>query len=219
MGMRRYFPRLFFAAITVLPILVHASRAAPVQQKSKGKEKPVRKEILNFDGGILFETEGGLSELTCFQLMGRATAPHFFDDFKRLDDERGTEYRSGPEVVTEFPEELHVSFVMFDLACKSQMQHPGPRAYLTQEMMKSLRFSFYWKRGIELRHIENLKPEAATAVPIVPYNKESKEELPKRYRWFLEFTIPSAGVPLTDRLVLIIRASDGHTAARVAARL
>jgi len=196
-----------------------ALRVSRAQQPPKKKEKPVRREVQNFDGGILFATDGGLSELTCFQLTGRATAPGFFDDFKRIDDERGTEYRSGKEVVTEFPEELHVSFVMFDIPCKHQTLETGPRRYLTQEMMKSLRFSFYWKRGIELRHIENLKRAAATAEPIEPFNTESKEELPKRYRWFLNFTIPSAGVPLTDRLVLIIRTPDGSKAARVAARL
>jgi hypothetical protein len=85
--------------------------------------------------------------------------------------------------------------------------------------MRTLRFSFYWKRGLELRRIDNFRQEAATAEPVEPYNTEIKEELAKRYRWFLEFTIPSAGVPLMDRLVLIIRAPDGRTAARVAARL
>jgi hypothetical protein len=219
MGMGHFFPRLLSATFALLLLLVPASRAAQQQQKLKKKEKSVRKDVLNFDGGILFETEGGLSELTCFQLTGRATAARFFDDFKRIDDEHGTEYRSGQEIVTQFPEELHVSFVIFDIPCNSQTLQPGPRRYLTQEMMKSLRFSFYWKRGIELRHIENFKREAATAEPVEPYNTESKEELPKRYRWFLEYTIPSAGVPLTDRLVLIIRMPDGHRAARVAARL
>jgi hypothetical protein len=200
-------------------LLGPTSHGSQQQQKQNKKEKPVRKEVLNFDGGILFATEGSLSELTCFKLEGRATAPGFFDDFKRMDDERGTEYRSGQEMVTEFPEELHVSFIMFDIPCKSQTLQPGPRSYLTQEMMKSLRFSFYWKRGIELRHIDNLKREAATAEPVEPYNTESKEELPKHFRWFLEFAIPSAGVPLTDRLVLNIRTPDGRSAARVAARL
>ena len=85
--------------------------------------------------------------------------------------------------------------------------------------MKTLRFAFSWKRGIELRRIENIKQEAARAEPVEPYNTESTEELPKRFRWFLEFTIPSAGVPLTDRLVLIVRTPDGGTVARVAARL
>ncbi len=217
--MSRFFLRFFSAVIAALSLLVPASRSSQAQQKSKNKEKPAKKQVLNFDGGILFQTDGGLSELTCFQLTGRATAPGFFDDFKRIDDESGTEYRSGQEKVTEFPEELHLSFVMFDIPCKNQTLQPGPRRYLTQEVMKSLRFSFYWKRGIELRHIENLKWEAATAEPVEPYNTESKEELPKRYRWFLDFTIPSAGVPLTDRLVLIIRTPDGHKAARVAARL
>ncbi len=219
MEMGRFFLRFCSAVVAVLLLLGPASRGSQQQQKQNKKEKPVKKEVLNFDGGILFATEGSLSELTCFKLEGRATAPGFFDDFKRMDDERGTEYRSGQEMVTEFPVEMHVSFVMFDIPCKSKTLQPGPRRYLTQEMMKSLRFSFYWKRGIELRHIDNLKREAATAEPVEPYSTESKEELPKRYRWFLEFTIPSAGVPLTDRLVLIIRSADGHTAARVAARL
>src|SRR6266446_168670 len=209
MRMSRFFLRFFSAVVAALLLLVPASRASQARQKPKKKEKPVKKQVLNFDGGIVFATEGGLSELTCFQLTGRATAPGFFDDFKRIDDESGTEYRSGQEMVTEFPEELHVSFILFDIPCKSKTLQPGPRKYLTQEMMKSLRFSFYWKRGIELRHIENLKWEPAIAEPVEPYNAESTEELPKRYRWLLGFTIPSAGVPLMDRLVLIIRTPDG----------
>ncbi len=217
--MSRFFPRFFSAVAVVLLVLVPASRASQAQQKPKNKEKPIKKQVLNFDGGILFQTDGGLSELTCFQLTGRATAARFFDDFKRIDDENGMEYRSGQKVVTEFPEELQVSFIMFDIPCKSQALEPGPRKYLTQEMMKTLRFSFYWKRGIELRHIDNLKRAAATAEPVEPYNTESKEELSKRFRWFLDFTISSTGVPLTDRLVLIIRTPDGRKAARVAARL
>jgi hypothetical protein len=200
-------------------LLIPVSRATQEQQKPKKKEKAVHKDVLSFDGGILFATEGGLSELTCFQLTGHATAPHFFDDFKRIDDENGTEYRSAQVVVTEFPAELKISFIMFDIPCRSEKLEPGPRKYLTHEMMKSLRFSFYWKRGIELRHIDSSKLEAATASAVEPYNTESKEELPKRYRWLLEFTIPSAGVPLTDRLVLIIRTPEGRRAARVAARL
>jgi hypothetical protein len=219
MEMGRFLAGFGFAIVAVLLSLAPASRAAQQQQKQSKKGKVVKKDVLNFDGGILFATEGGLSELTCFQLTGRATAERFFDDFKRIDGENGTEYRSAQEIVTEFPEELRVSLVMFDIPCKSQTLQPGPRKSLTEEMMKSLRFSFYWKRGIELRHIEKYKREAATAELIEPYNKESKEELPKHYRWFLEFTVPSAGVPLTDRLVLIIRTPDGRRAARVAARL
>ena len=209
-----------FSAVLAIALLFHPiSVAAQKPQDSKKKQKTVRKDVQNFDGGIVFETDGNLSKLTCFKLVGRVTAGHFFDDFKRIDDEHGTEYRSGQEIVTEFPEELHVAFEMFDNPCTIRMLQPEPRLYLTQEMMKSLRFAFYWKRGLELRHIVNFKREPATAELIEPYNTESKEELPKRYRWFLEYTIPSAGVPLTDRLVLIIRTPDGHRAARVAARL
>ncbi len=217
--MSRFFLRFFLTVVSALLLFVPASRVSQAQQKPKTKEKRIKKQALNFDGGIFFATEGGLSEQTCFRLDGHVSAPGFFDDFKRIDDESGTEYRSAQKVVTEFPEELHVSFVMFDIPCKKQALEPTPRMYLTQEMMKSLRFSFYWKRGIELRHIDNLKQEAAAAEPVEPYNTERKEKLPKRYRWFVDLAIPSAGVPLADRLVLIIRTPDGHKAARVAARL
>jgi len=175
--MGRFYPRFLSATFAFLLLVIPSSAAGQQQHKPDKKEKPLKKQVLNFDGGILFATEGGFSELTCFRLDGRVTAPDFFDDFKRIDDENGTEYRSGKEIVTEFPEELHVGFVMFDIPCKNQMAQPGPRQYLTQEMMKSLRFSFYWKRGIELRHIGNVKFAAATAELIAPFNTESKEEI------------------------------------------
>jgi hypothetical protein len=219
MGMGRFLHRVFSVVLAALLLVVSAATASQEQQKSKKKEKPVRKDVLNFDGGIFFETDGSLSEITCFRVSGRASAPHFFENFKRIDDEHGTHYRRGQEVVTEFPEELDVALVIFDFPCGGQLQQPGPRRYLTREMMRALRLSFYWKRGLELRRIENFKQQAATAEPIEPYNTGIKEELVKRYRWFVEFTVPSAGVPLTDRLVLMIRTADGRTAARVAARL
>jgi hypothetical protein len=219
MGMGRFFETVVSAVLFALLMLVPVAAANHGQQKPTKKEKPVRKDVLNFDGGILFETDGSLSEITCFRVSGRATAPQFFDGLKRIDDEHGTQYRRGQEVLTEFPEELTVSLVIFDFPCPGQLGKPGPRRYLTKEMMRSLRFSFYWKRNLELRHIENLKQAAATAEPIGSYNTASKEDLAKHYRWFLEFTIPSVGVPLTDRVVLMIRTTDGRTAARVAARL
>ena len=213
---------LLTAASTVLFALLMLAPAATAnheQQKPRKKEKSVRKDVMNFDGGIFFETDGSLSDITCFRVSGRATAPQFFDGLKRIDDAHGTHYQRKQEAVTEFPEELTISVVMFDFPCPGQLEKPGPRRYLTKDMMLSLRFSFYWKRNLELRHIENLKQITARAEPIEPYNTEIKEDLAKRYRWFLDFTISSAGVPLSDRVVLMIRTADGRTAARVAARL
>ena len=217
--MGRFLQTAVSAVLFALLMLVPVATANLNQQKPGKKEKPVRKDVLNFDGGIYFETDGSLSEITCFRVSGHAGAPRFFENFKRIDDERGTQYRRGQEVVTEFPEELHVPLVIFDFPCASQLDHLGPRRYLTQDMMRTLRFSFYWKRGLELRHIEGTKQDGARAEPVELYNTANKEELAKRYRWYIDFTVPSAGVPLTDRLVMIVRMPDGRTAARVAARL
>src|SRR3989475_13148848 len=109
MRMSRSFLRFFSAVVAALLLLVPASRASQAQQKPKNKEKPVKKQVLNFDGGVVFATEGGVSELTCFQRTGRATGPSFFDDFKRIDDESGTDDRSAHEKGTECPVDLHVT--------------------------------------------------------------------------------------------------------------
>jgi hypothetical protein len=217
--MSHLFSKLCCAVLVVYSLLAPSSSAIPTQQQSKKKEKRVPRDVMNFDGGILFETDGSVSDITCFRLEGRVTSEHFFDSFKRIDDASGTQYRRGREIVSEFPGELRVSILIIDFPCPNQLGQSGPRRYLTKEMMRTLRFSFYWKRELELRHIDDIKQESATAEPVEPYNTQSKEGLAKRYRWYLEFSIPSADVPLTDRVVLIIRTPDGHTAARVAARL
>jgi len=217
--MGRFTSKACSAILAVILLPVPASSAIQKPQKAKKKAKSSPQDVMNFDGGIFFETDGGVSDITCFRLNGRVTSEHFFDNFKRVDDVHGTQYRRGQDSLTEFPEELRVSLIIFDFPCASQLDHLGPRRYLTQDMMRTLRFSFYWKRNLELRHIENLKQGTARAEPIEPYNTEIKEDLAKRYRWFLEFTIPSADAPLTDRVVLMIRTADGRTAARVAARL
>ncbi len=58
-----------------------------------------------------------------------------------------------------------------------------------------------------------------SADPIQPYATDRAAELPKRYLWSYELGVPAEGVPLTDSLVLIFRTTNGHIAARVAARL
>jgi hypothetical protein len=54
---------------------------------------------------------------------------------------------------------------------------------------------------------------------VLPYALESAGELPEKYEWWFEFDLPSAGVPVTDSLVVIMRSPDNHIAARVAARM
>src|SRR6266849_3267572 len=127
MEMGRLLNRFFSSALAALLFLASAATANPEQQKPGKKEKPVRKDVLNFDGGIFFETDGSLSEITCFRVSGRAGAPHFFENFKRIDDEHGTQYRREQEVLTEFPEELTISLVIFDFPCPGQLEKPGDR--------------------------------------------------------------------------------------------
>jgi hypothetical protein len=192
---------------------------ASAAQKPGDKPKRIPKTIWNFDGGVFLETDGSLSENTCFRLAGHMADKGFFDNLKRIDDNQGTRYLRGKDVVTEFPERLRLIFVIHDEPCPSQSQGSQGRQYLTREMMSALHLSLFWKRGVALRPAENFKVKFFSVEPIPPYATELANELPKRFQWAYELDIPSAGIPLSDSLVLILRNADGRIAARVAARL
>lgn len=188
---------------------------ASFSQPSRGKDKAV----WNYDGGILFETDGSLPNGICFRVTGRVTSPEFFDNLKRIEENHGTVFRRGSETVTHFPDELFVSFLIHDQPCTSELQPAASRTYLTHEMMRTMNLSLYWKRGVDLRLVKNVTEVHSAVEPIAPYAKTLAAELPERFEWFHEFAIPATGVPLTDSLVLIFRTPDGRIAARVAARL
>jgi hypothetical protein len=188
-------------------------------QKPGDKPKRIPKTIWNFDGGVFLETDGSLSDNTCFRLAGHMADKGFFDNLKRIDDSHGTTYLRGKEIVTEFPEHLKLLFVIHDMPCPSQVPDPKGRQYLTREMMSTLHLSLFWKRGVDLRPAENFKIKFFSVEPVLPYATELAKELPKRFQWAYELEIAGAGIPLTDSLVLILRRDDGRIAARVAARL
>jgi hypothetical protein len=206
-------------AILIAAVLLCGQPLTLAQQKPGEKQKRLPKTIWNFDGGVFLETDGSLSDNTCFRLAGHMVDKGFFDKLKRIDDYQGTRYLRGKEVVTEFPERLKLLFVIHDLPCPSQMPDPKGRQYLTREMMSTLSLSLFWKRGVNLRPAENFKVKFFAVEPILPYAVEIAKELPKRFQWTYELEIPSAGIPLSDSLVLILRRADGRIAARVAARL
>jgi hypothetical protein len=189
---------------------------APKESSGQSKRE---KTIWNYDGGVLFATDGSLPNGVCFRVNGEANAGEFFNNLKRVDDERGTLFRRGTETVTHFPGELLLSFDIHDEPCAPGLREFEARPYLTHEMMRNLRLTFYWKRGVGLRPVKNITEVRSSVEPIAPYATNLASELPKRYSWTYQLAVPSKDVPLTDSLVLVFRTPDGRIAARVAARL
>ena len=209
-------PRFFLAAFAGLFVLFPNNQTP---HKKPKEAKPVPRTVWNFDGGIVFATDGSAPGGACFRLFGRMTAAGFFDNLKRIDDAHGTRYVQGAETLTEFPGEVYLHFSIRDFPCSPQLEQASTRTVLTRAVMSSMQLYLYWKRGLELRPVENAKVVHTSVAPIVPYAAELAGQLPERYEWSYEMTVPSAGVPLTDDLVLILRAPDRKIAARVAARL
>ena len=199
-------------------IFLCSTAAAQSKKKSK-RPKPVETDVRNYYGGVFLIGDGGIPNGPCFRINGRVTSAEFFNELKSFNSENGVTFRRGTEEVNEFPDRLLLSLTLRDQPCPTGLQPVGTGVYLTEETMKSLKLSLYWKHGLELRPANKISVLQLTANPIEPYAKDLAQELPKRYLWSYELGVPAAAVPLTDSLVLIFRTSEGRISARVAARL
>ena len=208
---------MFFpsAKSAVCACLLLASLATSASTKQSKRDK----SVWNYDGGVIFATDGALPNGVCFRVNGEVNAGEFFENLKRVDDEHGTVFRRGTGAVTEFPKSLDVIFAIHDQPCAPGLREVAPRAYLTREMMSHLQLLLYWKHGVDLRAVKDVREVETRVERITPYAKELTAELPERFEWSYQLAVPSAGVPLTDSLVFVFRTNEERIAARVAARL
>jgi hypothetical protein len=190
----------------------------PDTTKKKASKVPKR-VVWNLDGGVFFATDGHLENGSCFRLSGQVTAPDFFDGLRRIDTEEGTSYLLQNKPVTEFPAELLVTVHLLDFPCSRDLKDTNVRPPLTQEIVSALSLHFYWKEGVALRPVEASKRVTANVTRLTPFARQASEELAPRFQWNYTFTVQSAGVPITNDLVLIIKGQDQKIAARTAAHL
>jgi hypothetical protein len=182
---------------------------------------PREKSTWNYDGGVQLVTDGAIVNGPCFRLTGRLKAPQFFDNLRRVDSSTGTLFRRGNEIVTEFPERMELSIELYDMPCSDKLEEAGTtRVYLNKAILRTLHLNFYWKRGLSARPATEIKLKHMEMIPVEPFaGGLSSEPLPVKYEWWFKFDVPSAGVPLTDSLVLVIFSPEGKIVARGAARL
>jgi hypothetical protein len=185
------------------------------------------RNVFNYEGGLFLQTNGSVPNGPCFRISGHVAAPGFFDNLKRIDTDAGATFRRGAENVTQFPDQISLQFVVFDhydATCPPQVENTSGTAHLTRAMMASMHLYLYWKHGVELRPIKDVTPKYFSVDPIMPTASARAaashgEPVAEKLAWSYEFAVPSAGVPLGDSLVLIMRTADNRIAARVAARM
>jgi hypothetical protein len=208
------------AACVGVAVLLAALPAAPAPQPSRDKT------VWNYEGGLFLQTNGSIPNGPCFRISGHVAAAGFFDNLKRIDTDSGTVFRRGSETVTQFPDHVSLEFVVFDHydpTCPPQVENTNSSRYLTRALMSSLHLYLYWKHGVELRPIADVEPKYFSVDPVLPTATARAaahgNPVPEKLAWSYEFLVPSAGVPVSDSLVLILRTPDNHIAARVAARM
>ena len=212
---------LLVAALPASP----ASRAFPPPSPAPKAASP-DKNVWNYEGGIFLQSNGSIPNGPCFRISGHVAAPGFFDNLKRIDTDAGAVFRRGRETVTHFPDELSLQFVVFDhydQTCPPRVENASTSQFLTRALMSKMHLYLYWKHGVELRPITNVVPKYFSVDPVLPTATARAAAhggpLPERLAWSYEFAIPSADVPLSDSLVLIMKTPDNYMAARVAARM
>jgi hypothetical protein len=204
--------------------------AAVIPALAQQKHEKV-KMVSNLDGGAFLDGEGEIPGGACFRVKGRLTSPDFFDNLKREDTTSGTLFRRGNDILTEFPKDLQLTIVIYDAPCDLTLKQLGARKYLTEDMIRTLRLSLFWKHELDMRPARGIavedfeRSELAPLIPTAPQPAAQStaqplsDPLPHRYEWLLKFDVPAGGVPLTDSLVLMVRTPDHHIVARTAARL
>jgi hypothetical protein len=193
-------------------LLACASNPALAQHKHD-------KTVWNYDGGFLLSTDGIFPQGPCFRINGKMDHPDFFNNLRREDTNSGTLFRRGNEIVTEFPAQMRLILQLYDLPCDGTLQHAATRVYLNRALLSTLRITFFWKRGMAQRPAPGISLTNVDAERVLPYATEHAAELPEKYEWYLDFAIPSGGVPVTDSLVIIFRDPKNQMIARVAARM
>jgi hypothetical protein len=206
-------------------LLLHVARCAAALLLTCGALAPAGardKTVWNYEGGLAVMTNGSISNGPCFRLVGNVTSGDFFDHLKRIDKESGTIFRLGTETVANFPNQLDLTFVVhdwYDQTCPRREENPDAPKYLTRAMMSSLHLYLYWKRGVELRPVGTVERKYFGVRELIPQAVAQAHGLPEKLEWAYEYIVPSAGIPLTDSLVLVLRDEHNRIVARVAARL
>lgn len=207
---------LFGAALALLALCPLALYAA---QKPPKDLKPLARTVWNFDGGAFFATDGKIPNGPCFRMTGQVTALGFFENLKRVDDDRGSRYVRGNETITEFPPHLDISILIHDFPCSFNLKDRSFGPWLTKEDVGKLKLKLFWKRGVELRRTTWVEPPRMLIRTLEPNIKPEANDLPERYEWNIQFALPSDGIPIEDSLVVTLEAPDGTIAARTSARL
>jgi hypothetical protein len=208
-----------------MSLLLHVARCAAALLLTCGALAPAGardKTVWNYEGGLAVMTNGSISNGPCFRLVGNVTSGDFFDHLKRIDKESGTIFRLGTETVANFPNQLDLTFVVhdwYDQTCPRREENPDAPKYLTRAMMSSLHLYLYWKRGVELRPVGTVERKYFGVRELIPQAVAQAHGLPEKLEWDYEYIVPSAGIPLTDSLVLVLRDEHNRIVARVSARL
>jgi hypothetical protein len=150
------------------------------------------------------------TEDMCLMLGARAVAEDFFKGLEaHKSGDRRTFKRHG-KTVKFFPAQVIVKIEAAVAPCARKITLPCDRCdfRFDEEFMKSLQFDAFWKSVFDQR-----KAELG-----VLSEDESRDLAPTAKLWVYEFSVNSNDVPLTESLLVVLRAPDGRIVSRLSGK-
>jgi len=171
-----------------------------------------------FDPTMKFLTEGSIGPTVCFRFGGLLQSRQEIYGLKRSETAKGPVFLLGDTEVTEFPEWIFLEVWLRQEACPKQKGKQRQQQELSAEILKEVNLELAWKSGLHERPVEEMRFKGFETLPDRKSISLSLFPDIAAATWRGVISVKSAGVPLTDSLVIVLRTKEGDIAARTSAR-
>jgi hypothetical protein len=149
----------------------------------------------------------------CVPLTIAMTSGDFFNGLRVIETRLGTRFYEHAQQITEFPDQITVFARASMLPCLFDPYIPvSPE--VAKRFMDTLNFTFEWKSQFERRPVEAVSSQLIS--PGLSLWPENEKPVPV---WSYIFTVRTAGVPVTNDLVITVRSGTSNQLSRMVIRL
>jgi hypothetical protein len=171
-----------------------------------------------FNPSMKFMTEGTLGPNICFLFGGLLQSRQEIYGLKKEDTDAGAVFLLGEKKVTSFPEWIYLEVWLRQRSCsegtdKKKRNEP----VLSPEMVNQMQLELYWRSEGNLRPVEEVRFHGFETLPEVKSSALLSPGIDGT-NWRGVIAVKCTGIPLTNSLVIVLRASDTAIAARTATR-
>jgi hypothetical protein len=149
----------------------------------------------------ILSTAASLIGEACVFFIGSIEAGDFFRVLRRTNSPDGPIFKKGPQVLTDYPDEVCLNFETAISRCSKDLKYIGDWPTGTPDFLRSMRAESRYMRDLRSYPLETVLAKEGTC-----------DILGVETVWCYRFLIKTKGVRLTDKLVVTLFLKDGTRA-------